>query len=356
MGSFFIAYKLLTKNKEDGSMVAKKRRIGIVLLLMVSLVLWGCSSGNDSEASAGEGKVFKIGIDQLVEHPALDSAREGFIAGLESKGFKDGEKVTIDFENAQGDIPTTQLIAQNFLSNKVDMIFAIATPAAQSAFNATKEVPILFTAVTDPVDAGLAESWESSNNNVTGTSDVAPIEEQFPLLKKLVPGAKKVGTLYNTSEVNSELQIEKAKELASELDLELITSGVSNSNELPQAIDALIDKIDVLYVPTDNLIASSMALIVDKCNGKDIPVIGAERAHVEAGALATIGINYYDLGFQTGLMAAEVLEGKEPKDIPIATLEKTELVINEDSAKTLNIEIPEDLKEEAELIKGGGKS
>lgn len=340
-----------------------KRRLLVVLVLLMTVVLWGCTSGEEvgskkevnEQGTQIEG-IVKIGISQLAEHPALDSSREGFIDGLASKGFVEGDNISIDFQNAQGEIPTTQLIAQNLVSQEVDLIFAIATPAAQSAFNITKEIPILITAVTDPVDAGLADSWESSNTNVTGTSDATPIKEQFELLQELAPKASKVGIIYNTSEVNSEIQIEKANEVAGELGLEIITSGVTNANEIPQALDALIEKIDVLYIPTDNLVAASMPLIVNKTNEKNIPVIGAERAHVEAGALATEGIDYYELGFQTALMAVEIIHGKEPTEIPVSTMEEYKLIINEDSAQTLKINIPEKLMEKGELIKGGADS
>lgn len=340
-------------------MAGKKNLVLIVLSFMMSIVvLAGCGKSNTAEVkgndvSKGKDEMISIGISQIVEHPALDSARKGFIDALESKGFKDGEKVSIEIQNAQGDIPTAQIIAKDFVSQKKDMILAIATPTAQAAFNATKEIPILITAVTDPVDAGLVQAWEKSGTNVAGTSDSAPMKKQLELIKKLVPNAKKVGIMFNTSETNSELQVSKAKELAPDFDFEIITSGVTNTNEVSQALDALVNKIDVLYVPTDNLIASSMPLVSAKCNEKKIPIIGAEKAHVELGALATEGIDYYKLGFQTGLMAVEVLEGKSPKDMAVETLKNTELVINNKVAELLNIDIPEDLKNKAVTVESG---
>lgn len=342
-------------------MVGKKGFTKKILLLLLSFILLvGCAktptSGEQSPENASDSEKqepIKIGITQIVEHPALDGAREGFIAALESEGLKDGEKIEIEFQNAQGDMPTAQTIAENFASQKKDMILAIATPTAQAAFNATKEIPILITAVTDPVEAGLVESWEKSGTNVAGTSDATPIEKQFELLKKLVPNAQKVGILFNTSEANSEIQIHRAKEIAPEFNIEIMTSGVTNVNEVPQALDALLKKVDVLYVPTDNMIASAMPLVSAKSVEKKIPVIGSEKAHVEAGALATEGIDYYQLGFQTGLAAVEVINGKNPKDMAITTLENTQLLINMEMAKALNIDIPEDIKKEAELIKDG---
>lgn len=323
-------------------------------LVLGTSILTGCSSATSNSTSNSK-KVLNIGISQLVEHPALDSARKGFVDALASKGFKDGEKIKIDFQNAQGDIPTAQTIASNFVSNKKDLILAIATPAAQAAYNSTKEIPILMTAVTDPVKSGLVKSMDKPDTNVTGTSDALPLDKQFELIKKIVPNCKKIGILYNTSEANSELQVKAAKEEAAKMNLEVIATGVTSSNDMPQGLNDLLSKVDVLYTPTDNLVASSMSLISSKCLEKKIPVIGAEKAHVDSGALATEGIDYYKLGFQTGLMAADILDGKTPQDMPVQTLKETKLIINEDTAKKLNIAIPDDLKAKAETVKGGAK-
>ncbi len=335
-------------------MVGKKSSVLAALLLAAS-ILGGCgkTQASMSNSSQNEKKIVKIGINQIVEHPALDASRKGFIEALKSKGFEEGKNLDIDFQNAQGEPATAQTIAQNFVSKKKDLILAIATPSAQAAFNATKNIPILITAVTDPVKAGLVKSLDKPETNVTGTSDKVSIEKQFDLLKQLVPNSKRVGIVYTTSEANSEIQLESAKKAAPSFGLEIVTAGVTNVNEIPQALDSLLDKIDVLYVPTDNLVASAMPLISSKCYKKNIPVIGSERAHVESGALATTGIDYYKLGFQTGLAAVEVLNGKAPKDIPVTALKDMQLVINTDAAKKLNIKIPEELSNKAEKITGG---
>lgn len=339
--------------------VKQKSSVLFVVLLLIISLFSGCSksevpaNNQDSETTISTNSIAEIGITQIVEHPALDSARQGFIDALASKGLKEGENLKIDFQNAQGDIPTAQTIAQNFANSKKDIIFAIATPTAQAAFNVTKDIPILITAVTDPVDAGLAKSLEKSETNVTGTSDAAPMEKQFELLKKLIPNAKKLGILYNTSERNSEIQVEMAKKLAGDYGLEIVSSGITSTNEVPQILDSLKSKIDVLYTPTDNLVASSMALISQKCMENNIPIIGSEKAHVEGGALATEGIDYYKLGFQTGLMAVEVLNGSKPENMPLETLKDTTLTINSDTASKLNIAIPEEIMGRAEIIKGG---
>lgn len=338
-------------------MVGKKRlSIFMSILILTASLLSGCSGSSNQKLQSTSGKkVFKIGITQIVEHAALDSARKGFIDALAEKGFKDKDNIEIEFQNAQGDIPTAQTIAQNFVSQKKDLILAIATPSAQAAYNATKDIPVLITAVTDPVGAGLVKSMDKPETNVTGTSDAAPIEKQFELLKKLAPNAKKVGILYNTSEANSEVQVKQVKEIAPKFGVEIVTTGVTSTNEVSQALDSLLGKVDVLYVPTDNLVVSAMPVVSAKCIEKKIPVIGAERGTVEAGGLATEGIDYYKLGYQTGLVAVDVLNGKSPKDIPVTILKDTSLIINSDTAAKLGIQIPDDLKGRAEFVKGGGK-
>lgn len=332
-------------------MVGMRRIFKVILGIMVfSMVFTGCSKNNDSKSVLNEEQIVKIGIMQIVEHPALDSAREGFIDALKEENYIDGQDLEIEIQNAQGDMTTAQTIAEGFKSKKKDLILAIATPTAQAAYNATKEIPILITAVTDPVSAGLVESWSEPNTNVTGTSDMTPISKQFELLKTLIPKAKKVGVIYNTSEVNSEIQVDKAKELAKNFQLEIIAIGITNVNEVSQALDNLLDKVDVVYTPADNLVASSMPLILSKTLKRNIPIIGAEKAHVEAGALATEGIDYYNLGLQTGKMAISVLKGKSPSEISIETLEETKLTININSAKQLGIEVPDELLKKAEIM------
>lgn len=337
-------------------MVTKKLS-GLFAFLLTATILSGCGSSASSTASKSlkDKEQIKIGISQIVEHPALDSARKGFIDALKSKGFEDGKKIKIDLQNAQGDMPTAQSIAQKFVSDKKDMILAIATPSAQAAYNATKDIPILITAVTDPVKAGLVKSMEKPQTNVTGTSDNVPIEKQFELLKKLLPKAKKVGIIYNTSENNSEIQLSNAKKAAPKFGLEILSAGISSVNDVTQSLNSLFGKIDVLYIPTDNMVASAMPLISNQCFNKKVPIIGSEKAHVISGALATTGIDYYKLGFQTGLVAVDVINGKKPKNIPVKTLDKMQLVINKDAAKKLDLVIPTDLESKAEIVTGGVK-
>ncbi|WP_053957055.1 ABC transporter substrate-binding protein [Inediibacterium massiliense] len=304
----------------------------IVGMLIIVSILSGCAKTEDTK------KVIHIGINQIVEYVALDQNREGFIKALEDSGYKDGENIQIDYQNAQGDIAVAQTIAKKFSSEKKDLIFAIGTPAAQGAVNTTKEIPIMISSVTDPVQAELVKSMEKPETNVSGTSDYLPVEKQLELIKQLVPKAKKIGFIYNTSEVNSEVQLNELKKVAK--DYEIVPAGVTSTNEVNSNIVSLIKKIDVLYVPTDQLIVSSMPIIAKHTLEAKIPVIAAEKGSVESGALATVGINYYKLGYETGKMAASVLKGEDISKMPIKISDETDVYINEDSLKILNIPKP----------------
>lgn len=332
-------------------MVAKKMILLSSILVSMSLFS-ACSNQNGGSSTSQERKV-NIGISQIASHPALDLAKEGFIEALNSNGFKEGENLNLEIQNSEGDIPTSQMIAQSFISNNKDLIFAIGTPAAQAAFNTTKDIPIITTAVTDAIQAGLVKSKDKSGTNVAGTSDTAPLEKQLKLIKEIVKDVKTIGVLYNTSEVNSEIQVNELKELAKKNNIEVIAKGISSVNDISQSLESILEDIDVLYTPADNLVASSMAIIANKAIAKKVPVMGAEEAHVKGGALITEGINYKKLGFEAGLMAIEVLEGKDIRELSIKTLEDTELVINEDTLKSLSIDIDEEIMSRAKLIKGG---
>lgn len=307
-----------------------KKIIAVALVLVA--VLAGCTKTGDKK------KVINIGISQIVEYVALDQNRQGFIKALEDNGYKDGENIKIDYQNAQGDIGIAQTIAKKFASDKKDLIFAIGTPAAQGAYNATKNIPIMISSVTDPVKAELVKSLNKPETNVSGTSDYLSIEKQLELIKTFVPNAKKIGFLYNTSEVNSEAQLIELKKAAK--GCEIISKGVTSTNDVNSAITSLVKDIDVLYVPTDNLVVSSMPIITKTTLKAKVPVIAAEKGSVEAGALATVGIDFYKLGYETGKMAISVLKGEDISKMPVKTSNEAKIYINEDSLKALNIQKP----------------
>ncbi len=312
-----------------------KKSIIVLLLLIPCLVFAG--------GSKDDGKL-KIGVLQLIEHVALDQAYEGFVAGLAEAGYVDGENITIDYQNAQGEQANCVTIAQKFVNDDVDLILAIATPAAQAVANLTDSIPILVTAVTDPESAKLVESNEMPGRNVSGTSDLTPVAAQMELLVDLVPNAKTVGLLYTSSEQNSIFQIELAKKALDELGLDYIDATVSNSNEIQQVTQSLVGKVDAIYSPTDNLIAAGMATVGMVAMEAKIPVICGEEGMTMTGGLATYGINYYNLGMQTGAQAVRILkDGANPAEMPIEYLSSGELVINEAFADAIGITIPSDL-------------
>lgn len=341
--------------------------IGFIMILSISMLV-ACGGGSDNLQSEGNNSSgtggssnppsqgtsvsdpnsttntqFKVGIVQLVEHAALDAAYQGFVDGLAELGYVEGKNITFDYHNAQGEQANANTIASKLVNDRNDLILAIATPAAQAVANATTEIPILITAVTDPADAKLVASNDAPGANVTGTSDLTPVAPQMELLTKLVPNAQKVAMLYNSSEANSELQVKMAKEALAKLGLEGVDYTVSNTNEVQQVVESMIGKVDAIYTPTDNMIASSITTITTIANDNGLPIISGESAHVDAGALATYGLNYYDLGVLTAQMAVKVLEGSNPADMPIQYLEKFDLVVNEETARKLNITIPDGL-------------
>lgn len=310
-------------------------------IIMATSVLTGCSTSNTATSE----NIKKIGITQLVEHPSLDQTREGFLKALEDNGYKDGENIEIDYQNAQNDNPTSQTIANNFVNDKKDLIYAISTPSAQAALNATKDIPIIFTAVTDPVESGLVKSLNNNEGgNVSGTSDFISIEKNISLVEKLTPSAKKIAVIYSTSEVNSKVQVDSLKKYAKAKDLEVIEKGISSSSEINHAINSVINKADVLYVPTDNLVVSSMPIISKIANENNLPIIASDEGSVISGACACSGVDYFKLGYKSGEMAIKILSGdKKTSDLKIEMIEKTAITMNEDTMKTLHIEKPNDI-------------
>ena len=315
---------------------------GYLLLLVLALV-----SLFSMNLAAEE---YEIGISQFVEHPSLDLAREGFIDQLAEEGFIEGENIKIDLQNAQADFSTAQTIAQRFNQNKVDLVLAIATPSAQTAANVLKNTPVLITAVTDPVEAGIVQSMEKPGTNITGTTDMNPVAKQLELIRDFLPEVKDIGILYNPGEVNSTVQVKLAKEKAKEMGINLEEATVSNSSEVSLAVSSLVDNVDAIYVPTDNIIVSAMPTVLQTAHNRQVPVFASENNSVEQGAIATLGIDYYQLGKQTGSMAARILNGSNPAEMPVESSKELKLYINKKSAEEINLKIPEDLLESADII------
>ena len=282
-------------------------------------------------AEASDGKTYKIGVLQLVQHAALDKANEGFVKALDDSGIS----YEIDQQNASGEQSACQTISEKFVNDGDDLIYAIATPAAQAASAATTTIPIVLSAVTDPAESGLVASNDAPGGNVTGTSDLTPVAEQIDLLQQLLPDAKTVGILFCTAESNSEIQAQMARDACDKAGLAHADYTVSSSNEIQTVVESMVGKVDVIYAPTDNTIA---AVATDN----KIPVICGEENMVNEGGLATYGIDYYQLGYMAGEQAVEILkDGKNPGDIPIGYLsaDKCTVAVNQETADTLGIDV-----------------
>lgn len=329
-----------------------KKLLLLVMALVLAVALAGCGGGGQSEEpeQGQEAEQVQLGIIQIVDHPALDAARQGFLDVMAENGYQDGENLVVDFQSAQGDKSTLQTIANKFVNDGKDLILAIATDSAVAMANETTEIPILITAVTDPVTAKLVNSLEQPGTNVTGTTDMNPVADQLALIKELVPGAENVGIIYNSSEVNSEVQVQIAREAAPGLGLTLHEATATASNEVMQATQSLVGKVDAIYLPTDNTVISSLSAVLQVAEENKIPVIAGEGNSVEEGALATLGIDYEKLGRQTAEIALRVLEGENPADIPVESQKDASLVINLKAAERFGVTIPEEIKARAAQV------
>ncbi|MGP6147153.1 ABC transporter substrate binding protein [Jeotgalibaca sp. A122] len=303
------------------------------LTIGAGLLMAACGNGE----TASE-ETINIGILQLMDHESLNASREGFLDTLEEAGYVDGENISVDYQNAQGDQSNLQTMSER-LSGDSDLILAIATPAAVSLANMDQETPILFTAITDPVDADLVTSLEAPGGNLTGTTDAGPIEEQIELLLSLIPEGGKVGIIYNSSEPNSVIQGDQATAFVEAAGSEVVLKTVSSTNEVQQAMESLAGDVDGVYVPTDNTLASTMATVADVAKANKLPVVTAFSENDTVSGLATYGIDYYELGRQTGEMALEIIENDaEPATMAVESSDNLKLIINEEMAEAIGID------------------
>ena len=297
-----------------------------------------------------EKETYTIGIEQFAEHGSLDNCREGFLEGLAEEGIVEGENLTVEYKNAAADMGTAGQISDSFVSSDVDLLCGIAAPSAQSCFNAAmdKEIPVIYTAVTDPLAAELADEEGNPVGEITGTSDKLPIQQQLEMIRTMLPEAETIGILYTTSEANSESAIKEYEALAEEYDFTIETAGITATADIPLAAQGLLEKVDCITNLTDNTVVSSLPAILEMANEAKIPVFGSEIEQVKIGCLAAQGIDYVELGRQTGKMAAQVLKGeKKASELPYETIEEASLYINEKTAENLGIEIPSELKDSA---------
>ena len=328
----------------------KKSLKAVAAVIAAIALTTACSSGTaeetteettestESTESTGDGTTYKIGVLQFTQHAALDKTNEGFIAALDDAGIN----YEIDQQNASNDQSTCQTIAEKLVNDGNDLIYAIATPAAQAVAGLTKDIPVVISAVTDPAESGLVADNSAPGGNVTGVSDLTPIKEQIDLLKQLIPDAQTIGVLYCSAESNSAIQAEMTREACEALGMEAVDYTVSNTNEIQTVVESMVGKVDAVYAPTDNTIANGMATVGMIASDNGLPVFAGDSGMVEAGGIATYAVDYYQLGYMAGEMAVDILvNGTDPAEMPIGHLptEKYELTINEDMAAKVGVDV-----------------
>ncbi|MDN3018757.1 ABC transporter substrate-binding protein [Paenibacillus sp. BSR1-1] len=330
----------------------KKKVSALSFALAGMLMLAGCGSKESSgdAEKGGKDKEFKVGISQFAPHPSLDAATEGFKKALADKGIK----VKYDEQNAQADMNNVQTIAKNFVGDKVDLIFANATPSATSALNATKEIPIIFTSVTDPVGAGLVEAFDKPGKNITGTTDNHPdaTKKTISFITDEVK-AKNIGVIYNSGEQNSVVQVKAVKKIAEEKGAKLVEVSVATTADVKQAAESLVGRVDAIYIPTDNTVVTALDSVIAVSNSKKIPLFVGELDSMKKGAVAASGFSYFDLGYQSGVMAADILSGKKKaSDIPVELPNSLKLVINKKAAEAQGLQVKEEWSKLGEFYDG----
>jgi putative ABC transport system substrate-binding protein len=321
----------------------KKILIGSCLISLVLPLTIGC----------GGEKIKKIGISQIDTHPALEATREGIIKGLEDKGYVDGEDIEIDYQNSEGDITLVASIAQQFVADEVDIIISIATPNSLAAVNAAKgtDIPVVFTAVTDPVGSEMVSNWESHpNENVTGVSDMIVVSDDVGLITRIIPGIKKLGTLYNAGEPNSVFLVQKLNETCDVLGITVVERTVSTSADVLSAAQSLVGLVDAIWVGTDNTVVIAFEALVGVCEDYKIPLFPADEDSIARGGIASYSFDYFDIGYQTGEMVVKILEGKAASEIPVEKGKIISLSVNTAAAERMGVTIPQSIIDRAASV------
>ena len=330
----------------------KKKVLSIMMAIVMTMAMTACGGTSEPKveetstaAEASTEETFTIGISQFAEHGSLDNCREGFLAGLAEEGIVEGENLTVLFDNSQADMGTASTIADSFVSQKVDLICAIATPSAMSAYNSCMktEIPVIYTAVSDPVAAGLANDDGTSVGNVTGTSDALPVTNQLEMIREILPEAEKIGILYTTSETNSESTIAEYKKYAADYGFEIVDSGINTIADVPMAAADLSSRVDCITNLTDNTVVSALQTVLDAADKEGIPVFGSEVEQVKNGCVASMGLEYYELGKQTGAMAAKVLKGEaKASELDYEVITEASLYVNTAAADKAGLVLDEE--------------
>ncbi|END2486883.1 TPA: ABC transporter substrate-binding protein [Vibrio vulnificus] len=296
-------------------------------------------------------KTAKVAVSQIVEHPALDATRQGLLDGLKAKGYVEGKNLEFDYKTAQGNPAIAVQIARQYVGESPDVLVGIATPTAQALVSATRSIPVVFTAVTDPVGAKLVKSMEQPGKNVTGLSDLSPVSQHVDLIKELLPNAKAIGVVYNPGEANAVTLVELLKKSAAEKGLKVVESTALKSADVQSATQAIAAKSDVIYAPTDNTVASAIEGMIVAANQAKKPVFGGATSYVEKGAIAGLGFDYYQVGVQTADYVVAILEGQEPGKLDVKVATGSDLVVNQGTAEKLGITIPASVLSRATDVK-----
>lgn len=319
------------------------------------LALAGCGGSDKPAEQAGATTTQPLAaktlaITAIVEHPALDAARMGALEQLASEGYKEGENLTVSFQSAQGNMATAGQIAKQFVADNPDAILAIATPSAQALVAATSDIPIVFSAVTDPVEAKLVDSMSASGKNVTGASDVLPYEPQIALIQELIPQVKNVGYVYSPGEVNSTVVLKALKEKLSPLGINVVEAPAQKSSDITLAAQSLVGKVDVIYTSTDNNVINAYEALYQVAKAAKIPLISADTSTVERGAMAALGVNYHDLGKESGKIIARIFKGEKPTEIPVYVSENLDLYVSKKHASEQGVELPQAVLDRAAKV------
>lgn len=291
-----------------------------------------------------------VAVTAIVEHPALDAVRDGVKEALAEAGFKQGEGLTFTYQSAQGNPGTAAQIARQFVGEGPDVIVPISTPSAQAVVSATRDIPIVFSAVTDPVGAQLVKDMEKPGGNVTGLSDLSPVGDHVALIKEIVPSVKTIGVLFNPGETNSVTLVDLLKKRGAEAGIAVVESAATRSSEVQNAARALVGRVDAIYVPTDNTIVSALESAIGVAQESKIPLFTADTDSVARGAIAALGFNYFDVGKQTGAVVVKILNGEKPADIPVAVATGTDLVVNTGAAKKIGLDLPKAVLDRASKV------
>lgn len=317
-----------------------KRRNALLITVLSALSL----------STFAQDKMHNVAITAIVEHPALDTIRQGVVEELAREGFVEGKNININFQSAQGSTATAAQIARKFVGDKADIIIPITTPSAQPVVAATRSVPIVFSGVTDPVAAKLVKSWEPTGTNVTGISDHKPIEPQLALIQTLVPNLKAVGYVYSAGEVNSTIVLDELKAAASKVNVQVVPVAVQRSADIGTAARSLNGKVQAIYISEDNAVVSAYEALHKAALESKIPVIAADKDTVKRGALAAYAVNQYDIGVETGKIAARILRGEKAGTIATHSVSKMELSVNQKTAQELGISLPESVVNQAKDV------